>query len=374
VIRRLAAGLLLLLLIAVFGSVQACEEELPEGTIALVGTESISQSQLDALEAAYIMAGKAPDKTSQPAEYLAFRQQLTEYLVNLEVMRQEAATYGVTVNAQDVEARLEQIKRMFLGSEDKFESALEELDLTLEQLTEAIRESLWFEEMQAAVTEDVTVSEDEVEAYYESHKDEYVEQESRRVRHILISPYVDAAGNTVTSTPTQDDWEAAKAEAEQVRSEILNGADFVTAVETYSDDELSIEDGGDLGPVIRGQTTPAFEEAVFSLQKNKLSEPVKTPSGYHLIEVTDITPEIQLPYELVKEKIRSLLLAQKQSTAWEEWLAGQKAKLGVVYGDGYAPAGAVNTTLRDGATDSTGEETAGGEESPDEEATTTTEE
>jgi parvulin-like peptidyl-prolyl isomerase len=348
-------------------SVQGCKEELPEGVIAMVGQTPISQDQLEKIGAVYKSAGQAPDEERQPAEYASFELKLVEYLVTLEVMRQEASGYGVTVTSADADARLQQIKQMFLGNEQKFNDALAKEKLTLEELTQAIKESLWFEKMKAAVTEDISLSEDEVRAYYDSHTSEYVEQESRAVRHVLISPFVDAAGNEVPGAPTQDDWDAAKSEAESIRSEILNDKDFVTAVEEYSDDVVSRENGGKLGAVIRGQTVPAFEEVVFSLQKDELSEPVKTGSGYHIIEVTDITPENQLSYDLVKEKIRTTLLEEKQTAAWEQWLSGKMAELGVVYRDGYALPSAGDTTVtqqRDtsstGESDTTG--TSGAEE------------
>jgi parvulin-like peptidyl-prolyl isomerase len=361
-IRRLAAGLLLLLLLmGMLVSVQGCKEDLPEGVIAMVGQSPISQDQLEKIGAVYKSAGQAPDENRQPAEYASFKLKLVEYLVTLEVMRQEASGYGVTVTSADADARLQQIKQMFLGNEQKFSDALAKEKLTLAELTQAIKESLWFEKMKAAVTEDISLSEDEVRAYYDSHTSEYVEQESREVRHILISPFVDAAGNEVPGTPTQDDWDTAKSEAESIRSEILNGTDFVTAVEEYSDDAVSRDNGGKLGAVIRGQTVPAFEEVVFSLQKNELSEPAKTGSGYHIIEVTDITPENQLSYDLVKEKIRTTLLEEKQTAAWKQWLSGKMAELGVVYRDGYEPPSAGNTpatqqreTTSSGETDTTG--------------------
>jgi peptidyl-prolyl cis-trans isomerase C len=321
---------------------------------------------LDNLEAVYKTAGRAPDEDRQSAEYRSFRQQLVEYLVTLEVLRQEAPDFGITITSQDVDERLQQIKQMFLGNEDKFADALEQQRLTLEQLTRAIRESLWFEKMQAAVTKDVAVTEEEVRAFYDEHAAEYVEQESREVRHILISPFVDAAGNTVTSAPSQEDWDAARSEAESIRSQILNGLDFVTAAEEYSDDEITNDKGGSLGPVIRGQTVPAFEEAVFGLQKEQLSEPVRTASGYHLIEVTDIMPENQLAYDLVKEKIRTMLLESKQSAAWEQWLADKMTGLGVVYRDGYAPPSALNTTTTENGVED--ETTTTGEDGVTEEA------
>ena len=65
---------------------------------------------------------------------------------------------------------------------------------------------------------------------------------------------------------------------------------------------------------------PEFEAAVFGLKKGELSRPVRTEYGYHLIQVTDITPEAQLPYDQVKEKIRSALLASRQTATWDAWL------------------------------------------------------
>ena len=115
-IRRLAAGLLLLLLIVLSGLVVGCEEELPDGAIAQVGQKFVSQEQLDGLEATYVMAGKAPDKATHPSDYLAFKQKLVEYLVTMEIMRQQAPEYNVTITSSDVEARLAHLVREFASS------------------------------------------------------------------------------------------------------------------------------------------------------------------------------------------------------------------------------------------------------------------
>ena len=335
-IRRLAVGLLLLPLLLVLG----CQSELPEGAIAQVGTALVSQSQFDDLKAAYEAAGRAPDESKQPEEYRKFEQALAEYLVILEVLRQEAATFKVSVTDRDVEDELAKIRAMFQGDQLRFEDALESQDLTLDRLTRSIRETLWLDRMRAAVTEEVTVTEQEVQAYYDAHKSEYIEQEARAVRHILISPFKTLAGGAVSSTASEGEWQAAKSEAEKVRTDIQNGADFITQVEKYSDDTATNESGGRLGEIIRGQMVPALEEAVFSLRKGDLSEPVRTQFGYHIIHVTDITPERQIAYDQVKEGIRTTLLNQKQTETWERWLAQKQAELGVAYLEGYAPASA----------------------------------
>ena len=71
---------------------------------------------------------------------------------------------------------------------------------------------------------------------------------------------------------------------------------------------------------------------------------MRTEYGYHLIQVTDITPEAQLPYDEVKEKIRSSLLAQRQTETWDAWLQSMEDKLGVMYESGFAPARKARTT------------------------------
>jgi len=333
VIRRLALlGLLVLPLLFLPG----CEDDLPQGAIAQVGEKLVSQDEFEQLKAAYEAAGRAPDKDKQPEEYESFEQALAKYLVTLEVLRQEAPGLKVAVGEADVRDRLDQIRRMFQG-EAEFDKALEAQGLTLEQLTQSLRESLLIEEMKAAVTGDITVGDEEAKAYYEDHKAEYVEQESRNVRHILISPFATRAEGVVATTATQDQWDAAEAEAEKARSEIQNCSDFLTVAEKYSDDEATKDSGGELGAVTRGLMVPAFEVVVFNLQIGELSQPVKTPYGYHIIEVTDITPERQLSYDQVKENIKAALLEQKQTQTWEKWLSLAESRLGVKYLAGYRP-------------------------------------
>jgi parvulin-like peptidyl-prolyl isomerase len=263
---------------------------------------------------------------------------LAEYLVMMEVLRQEAPAYDVKVTEQDVEAEVEEIRQYFQGDEKKFDEALEKQNITLGQLTDSLRDGLLLERMKAAVTEDVKVSEAEIEAYYEAHKADFVEPEARETRHILIAPVRLNEDGTMSTTPTEADWEAARAEVEKVRSEIQNGAKFDVVAGKYSDDAATRESGGELGLVIRGQMVPSFEEAVFSLSKGELSQPVKTQYGYHLIQVTDITPEDQLSYDEVMENIKSTLLELKQNQTWQEWLAGKQAELGVRYRAGLEPS------------------------------------
>lgn len=349
-IRWCIAGVLLLTLAVPLG----CGGDLPQGAIAVVGQVSITQEAFDDLKAAYESAGRAPVDGSSDSDVRRFEQGVAEYLVTMEVLNQRASQYKVTVSEQDVQAEITKLRDMFMDSEERFEEALDKQGLTLQVLTDFLRENLLLERMKSAVTEDLTVTEAEAKAYYEAHESDYVNQEQRETRHILISPY--PAGEEGTVTASQTDWEAAKAEADKVRAQIQNGSEFSTQAQKYSDDETTRENGGELGVIVRGQMVPAFEEAVFSLKKGEISLPIRTQYGYHIIEVTDIIPEEQLSYDEVSEGIKSALLERKRDEAWSSWLLQQETALGVEYADGLKPERTTTTSTTESTTTSTSEE------------------
>ena len=335
----LAVVLILLAVVAV-----GCGGGLPKNAVAKVGTVLITQDQFDKQQTAFVDAGKAPDKSRQPKEWKSFQQGVTEYLVMMEVLKQKAPSSDVTVTDAEVTAQLDTIRRMFQGDEAKFAAALQAQKLTLAQLTQNIHDQLLFSKMQALVFTDITVTEEEAQSYYDSHKADYVQPESRTARHILIAPVQPGANGAATATPTAADWDAAKSEAEKVRSEILNGADFASEASKYSDDASTKDSGGSLGSVPRGQLVPALEQAVFSLNKGDLSQPIKTQDGYHIIQVTEITPQKQLSYDEAKESVKAGLLSQMQAQAWASWLSKAESELGVSYRAGLQPAATTTTT------------------------------
>jgi len=336
-----------------------CGGGLPKSAVAKVGTVLITQDQFNERQTIYINTGKAPDKGKQPKEWKSFQQGVAQYLVMMEVLKQKAPSYDVTVTDADVTAELDTIKKMFQGDEAKFADALKAQKLTLAQLTLNIHDQLLFTKMQAVAFKDIAVTEEEAQAYYDAHKGDYVQGEIRTARHILIAPVQPGASGAAAVTPTAADWAAAKTEADKVRSEILNGADFATEARKYSDDATTKDAGGNLGAVTKGQMVPAFEQALFGLNKGELSQPVKTQYGYHIIQVIDITPQKQLSYDEAKESVKAELLTQKQNQAWAGWLGQAESELGVTYRSGLEPAATATVTTVKGQGASTTASTTG---------------
>jgi parvulin-like peptidyl-prolyl isomerase len=148
--------------------------------------------------------------------------------------------------------------------------------------------------------------------YYEDHKSEY---EKVKARHILIR----MTGSPVPVKAGQKDLtpDEALAKAKDLYAKIKAGGDFAALAKAESDDMGSGANGGELGMFGHGQMVPSFEEAAFKLKTGEVSEPVKSPFGYHIIQVEDrqaksfeeLKPELETKArpELAKKAVDELV-------------------------------------------------------------------
>ena len=123
----------------------------------------------------------------------------------------------------------------------------------------------------------ISVSDAEIKARFEGHKDKYQQPEERRASHILIV------------AKTEGEKAAAKAKAEEVLKEVRKTpAKFADLAKQYSQDPGSAKSGGDLGYFGRGMMVKAFEEAVFKQKEGEMSDVLESEFGYHIIKLTGI--------------------------------------------------------------------------------------
>ena len=104
-----------------------------------------------------------------------------------------------------------------------------------------------------------------------------------------------------------------------LRERIVNGADFAELAKASSVDHLSAARGGELGWVNPGDTVPEFEKAMNALAKGEISEPVRTPFGWHLIQVLERRKH-DMGGELRRNIARNILRQRKAEEAYEDWL------------------------------------------------------
>jgi parvulin-like peptidyl-prolyl isomerase len=124
--------------------------------------------------------------------------------------------------------------------------------------------------------EDFEISDADIEEYYRDSQEEFTVPARASVKVVVLD-----------KTPTPADSVAAGETAVALRQEILDGGDFADIAQRESADQVSAVLGGDLGTFPKGRMMGAFDSAVFVAPLNTVLEPVRTPFGYHIIEVQD---------------------------------------------------------------------------------------
>lgn len=123
---------------------------------------------------------------------------------------------------------------------------------------------------------EVALTDEDLRLYYQRHLDDFQQPATAEVLLVEFS-----------RVPGSADTAAALETARRIRGDILEGADFTELAATHSADPASAAEGGNLGWFERGDMTPEFERVAFELAPGEISEPVLTPYGYHIIEVTE---------------------------------------------------------------------------------------
>lgn len=146
----------------------------------------------------------------------------------------------------------------------------------------------------AELTRDLVLNEEELRQRYEAASQRYLTPEARQASHILIE------------TGGERDDEQARALARQLYERALEGEAFAELAAEFSDDPGSADMGGDLGWIEPGDMVEAFEDALFGLTfSGELSEPVRSPFGWHVIRLDEIREPQGMSFEEAREDIQA---------------------------------------------------------------------
>jgi peptidyl-prolyl cis-trans isomerase D len=185
-------------------------------------------------------------------------------------------------------------------------------------------------------SENTSVSEDELKAYYDANKENFKTPEQVKVNYVVISSSDFYSKVSVTDTELQDAYQAsistlvqeersashilidttdrsddeAESRLEEIQAKLKSGEDFADLAAEYSDDIGSKNDGGNLGYVEKGTIDQAFDDALFSMKKGELKS-VKSGFGYHLIKLNDITKPDVPTFASKKAELKQDLLEAK---------------------------------------------------------------
>lgn len=293
--------------------------------------------------------------TRELADQLGLGRQAMERIVDRQLVVQEARKRGLVVTTAELSRTIhenpsfqdngqfrfevyEDYARQAYGSPAKFEAMM--------------KDSLLFQKMMAAVRETVKIPDSEVRAAWDADADRVAlsfvriplaaaEAEAKKPTDAEVKAF-EAANADRIQKAYQDEaarWDqkrkvrvrhvlakgddaSARKKIEDARARVEKGEDFAKVAAAVSEDENTKDRGGEIGFVSEGLFDPAFASAALALEKGQLSEPVKSASGWHLVQAEEVVPAKQVPLDQARPEIARELVLRERAKA----LADERAK------------------------------------------------
>jgi len=276
-IRRSFLGLAALVVLA---APSLAEYRVIEEVVAVVEDEIITRSDVEE-QLQLLLVEMQLDPRQNPGLVDSLRTDVLQQLVDNTLVVKEAERLDITVPDQELEARLEQQIRSQVerfGGEDQFEQQLRAEGVTLKQMRRFYREDLRrqilaSELIRTELDTDIEVTDADVQAYYDEHRDELPPKPAQvRLRHLVVAV-----------KPSAERELEMQETLENARYRIMSGEDFCEVAREVSQDPTA-ERWGDLGLFGRGDLDPAFTRIAFALPDSGVSEVVRTGYGYHVIQ------------------------------------------------------------------------------------------
>lgn len=330
-------------LVALAAVVSGCGNDVPPNAVAKVGDTVIKRSEFDRwLNAAArgsqppgaggqvavpdppnftrcVGARKrqpVPEGTPRPTdaqlkeqckqEYDALKEQVMQFLISAEWIEQEAAARDIKVTEAEVRQQFEDQKKQSFPDDDAYKEFLRTSGQTEQDLLFRVRLDVLSNKVRQEIIEGKgQVSNDDIRKYYEENKARFAQPERRDLAVVL------------TRT---------RARANQAKQALEGGQSFRQVARRFSIDEATKSQGGRLPGVAKGQQEPAFDEAIFSARRGRITGPVETQFGWYVFEVTKITPADQQTLQEAAEQIRNLLRSEREQKALDDFIEDFREK------------------------------------------------
>jgi peptidyl-prolyl cis-trans isomerase C len=298
-----------------------------EVVVVINGTE-VKQGEIDK-EVMNFMARAGgripPERMAQMRGELT--QQIVENLIVKNLLLEAIEAEKIEVTDEEIDEAIAKLKET-LPPGTTLEQQLQSAGIDMAALRDDVSKSLRVDKLLKKGEEESAVSEEEIKEYYEANQKRFEEPEGVKASHILLA---------VKPEDTEETKAAQKAKAEEIRQQLVDGADFA-ALASENSDCPSSNRGGDLGKFYRGQMVPAFEDAAFTQDVDAIGPVVETRFGYHIIKVAEHDEARTVPLEEASEQISEMLEGQARQEQVREFIEGLKENAKIEYPGSFKPA------------------------------------
>jgi peptidyl-prolyl cis-trans isomerase SurA len=280
-------------------------------------------------------------------------------LIDQQLLLEKGKDLGITGDTELIKREDQMRKDMKLDSIEALEKEAQKQGISWEDFQQNMRNQIITQKVIGEeVAQHLNFTNEEIQAYYDEHKNEMEQPETIRLSEILVAPKPVTPAAAVTAAdpnapaaaqPPADDaarqaaeaaaLSAAEAKANDLLKQIRAGASFEDIAKKYSDGP-SAADGGALGVFKRGMLAPELEKTTFAMKAGDVTNVIRTKQGYVILKVTDHQEAGIPPLKEVLPKIQDALYYHKLQPALRAYLTKLREEAYIKYAPGYVDTGA----------------------------------
>ena len=323
-ITAVFASIMILTSLAGCSLIKKSPEAIKKEAVAKVNGQKITKEQFDKTYKQKIMPykqiyGADFETNANTKSYVAtLKSQTLDSMVMQVLIIQKAKDYKIATDEKSLKTDIDKQYNDTVtsaGGADKLKETLTSLGMTDTDLRNEIKDNIIVNKVYDKITADVSPKDSDLTTYYNANLYDYTEKpDTMEVSHLLVST---------------------KEEADKIKKEIDGGLKFADAAKKYSTDTGTKDSGGSLGQIYYSnkqnsqQYDPLFLAGAIKAPLNKVSDPVKSSYGYHLIYVTKREEYKVKPYDTVKDDVKKTVTenmkGEKFNTTYTAWQ--KKAKI-----------------------------------------------
>jgi peptidyl-prolyl cis-trans isomerase SurA len=237
------------------------------------------------------------------------------------LMVQRGKELGYTMSTEQFNNIVENIKKENkIESDEQLQAALKQEGMTMADLRRQLERTMLVQRVQQTeIMQKLQVTDTELKAYYDAHRDEFGTTPNVTLREITINVPVTAQGVNVA----QD--EAAKAKAEEVRAKIVAGEPFPRLAADYSDSG-SKANGGLVGPLSKTDLSEELQKAIAGLKTGGVTPVLRTSRGYQIIKIENLQESTTKPFEEARPEVADKIANGKRSGEFKRYIERLRAE------------------------------------------------
>src|SRR5687767_6149218 len=296
-----------------------------EQVLVKVNGEIITKTDLEARQ---ISALRQRNPNFRPDSDTALQKALAEVTPQIIVeavdemlMIQRGKELGYTMGAEQFNNILENIKKENkIESDEALQAALKQEGMTMADLRRQLERTMLVQRVQQTeIMQKLQVTDTEMKAYYEAHKNEFTTVPQITLREITVAVPVTKQGVNVA----QDD--EAKAKAEEVRAKIVAGEPFARLAADYSDSG-SKANGGLVGPLSKSDLSDELQKAIAGMKTGDVTPVLRTPRGYQIIKIETLQDTTIKPYDEARNEIADKIANEKRQGEFVKFITRLRAE------------------------------------------------